>query len=92
MKCNCKVVINEEKVALGRCGMLQGVDRCKMQITAQLLIEAGRDMHTLQAFTKTAIEIAQTTDVTEEALLNAKLFLLRYSEKNVIWSVTRKVD
>ncbi len=39
---------------------------CKMQITAQVLIEAGSDMHTLQAFTKTAIEIhvAQTTGVT----------------------------
>ena len=93
LKCSCKVVAKKEMIGLGRCGkcgMLQRLDRCKSQMSAQLLIEVDNTVLTLQAFSRTVIAIAQTDDVTEAALLKAKPFTLRYSEKNVIQSVMRK--
>ena len=95
LKCSCKVVDEKETIGLGRCGkcgMLQHLDRCKSQTSAQLLIEVDNKVLTLQAFSRTVIAIAQTDDVTEAALLLARPFTLRYSEKNMIQSVMRKVD
>lgn len=97
MKCNCKVLRDEEKPALGRCtkcGMLQCLDRCKEQVSAQILFEEGNGVLTLQAFTKMAMEIVQLTSVIEEALLTVPPFVYPaiFGETRDPDRFTRKAD
>lgn len=89
IKCKAKVSSTGQ---CSRCMMKQRLDRCKEEMIARLMIQADESVIPLTAFTAILQEICQGSEVTEDALLYADDFDLRYSETNVIINVTHSTD
>ena len=85
MGCKGKLQVASSNIGLcGKCGMTQRLDRCKVEATAKLMIEAAQRTYTLTAFTPILEKICQSNTITEEVILGAEQFELTYSDKNVI--------
>ena len=91
IKCKAKVSLESNIGQCSRCNMKQRLDRCKEEVTARLLVQAGETMKTLTAFTPVLQEICQGSDVAEDALLYADKFDLYHSETNVIIKITHDI-
>lgn len=85
---NCKGKVEVTSRNIGqcrRCGMIQRLDKCKIETSAKLMVEAGEHIYTLTAFTPILQKMCHDNAISEEELLGAEeLINLTYSETNVI--------
>ena len=97
LKCTAKVLPDQEDPELGicsKCQMLQVMDTCKVQSSAQVLMRAGDSNGTsmLRAFGKVVEEITEcsASEVTKRKLIKARPFDCSYQD-GVILSIMRSV-
>ena len=76
MKYNGKICVDEKDARLGRCGMLQRIDRCKKCVSTASRRDRERSTHPAR---RVVMEIAKTYDVSEYDLLSASPFSLHYA-------------
>ena len=87
--CKSKVAPTSGKLGCcSKCEMVQIIGRCKMQLSAKVVIAEGEKYHTLNVFGTNVSDIAQEDNVSVEALISAPPFTLTY-ENNVITSIRR---
>lgn len=81
----------EEFARCVSCKTLQRMDRCKIQVSARLMIEANGFPITLSAYDQILGYIAKKTivNLSEEALLTAPRFELTYTSRMKIIEVSR---
>lgn len=81
IKCSGKVIVDSTKPSLGRCGkcsMLQRVGGMRTW-SAKLVIKAGEQVKTLQAFGSNVTDIVADENVMKEALVLAEPFDVSFS-------------
>lgn len=93
LACKGKVLLQEECAAIGtcqNCNMVQKVSKCGINRMAKFMIEHGAtEIITLVAYGEVLFTIANATNLSTEAFLNAPNFNLTYNDYHVITSVTR---
>ena len=95
IKCNAKVLPDEEDTDLGhcvKCKMMQCMDAATRELSVQLIVKSAGGTITLRAFGKTVQDISQkpADEVTMRVLLKAKQFNLIHRD-GIIQSISRRV-
>ena len=92
LKCKGKVDPADDKI-LGtctKCGTMQRLSKCNLQLTANIVIQSSTSYYTFQAFGDFLQMITNQDEVTREALIKAPQFTLTYSTtSHAITGITR---
>ena len=93
LACKGKVLPQEKCATIGtcqNCNMVQKISKCGINRMAKFMIEHGAtEIITLVAYGELLFTIADATNLSTEAFLNAPNFNLTYNDYHVITSVSR---